>query len=123
KEEMSPPINCPLLLTLTNEITLDRLRDAQTSDTETQALLVNPPNDFVISSGLLYKQGKYGGRQPFIPKPLRPHILEYFHDRPESGHLGVRKTLHRLLRRVFWFGLQDDIFTYVKSCVTCQSTK
>ena len=37
--------------------------------------------------------------------------------------MGVRKTLHRLIRRVFWFGMQEDIYKYILSCPVCQFTK
>ncbi len=126
KEGMYPPIQCSppsILCSLTSSITLDMLKSEQQQDKETQALLLNMPEGFVVQEGILYKYGKHGGRIPFITKSLRSAVLEYFHDRPESGHLGVRKTVQRLIRRVFWFGMQEDIYTYILSCPTCQKCK
>jgi len=31
--------------------------------------------------------------------------------------------MYRLLRRVFWFGIQEDIYEYIQSCPICQFTK
>jgi hypothetical protein len=126
KEKMYPPLDYSkpsLLCTLTSDITLDSLKNEQDKDSETQALLTDLSNEFIVENGILYKLGKYGGRIPFIPKPLRSAVLEYFHDRPEAGHLGFRKTMLRLIRRVFWFGMQEDIFKYILSCPKCQYTK
>ena len=126
REEMYPPIQYyqpTLLCSLTNTITLDTLREEQSKDNETQALLTDLNSDFLIKDNILYKHGKYGGQLPFIPKSLRNSILAYFHDRPESGHMGFRKTVQRIIRRVFWFGMQEDIYKYILSCPTCQFTK
>ena len=54
---------------------------------------------------------------------MRLEVLEYFHDHPHSGHMGYRKTLKRLCSRVYWFQIQSDIFSYVKTCATCQACK
>jgi len=121
-----PQINCSMpsiLCAITSKITLNTVRDEQAKDPEIQALLTDLPPDFIIKDNLLYKQGKYGGKMPVIPKSLRYAILEYFHDRPEAGHFGFRKTMHRLMRRVFWFHMQEDIYEYIQSCQTCQFTK
>jgi hypothetical protein len=126
REIMYPPINrsnISLLITLTNNITLDTLRDEQKKDRESQALLTDLGDEFTAENGIIYKIGRYGGRIPFIPINIRGQVLAYFHDRPESGHMGFRKTLGRLVRRVFWFGMQEDIYKYISSCPLCQACK
>jgi len=35
--------------------------------------------------------------------------------------MGYRKTMKRLTTRVFWFEMLADIFSFVKTCPTCQS--
>jgi hypothetical protein len=81
------------------------------------------PSNFIQNEGIIYKLPPSGVKIPFIPSSLRQSVLQYFHDSPQSGHMGYRKTLERLLRRVFWFHLHDDVFSHVKSCHTCQLNK
>ncbi|RZB65097.1 MOB kinase activator-like 1A [Glycine soja] len=40
-----------------------------------------------------------------------------------SSHMGVTKTLARLLENFFWKGMRKDVRNFVAQCITCQSTK
>jgi len=60
---------------------------------------------------------------PVIPASLQKKMLRLFHDCPEAGHLGVKKTQHRLVNRVFWNGMKKDIKEYIGSCDVCQRVK
>jgi len=60
---------------------------------------------------------------PVIPKVLTSEILYMFHDSPQSGHLGIKKTKERIKRRVYWDNMNKEITTYVKTCQVCQRTK
>jgi hypothetical protein len=60
---------------------------------------------------------------PYLPRSLVPEILNQFHDAPESGHMGVRKTQSAIKQRFFWNGMNKEIQQYVKSCSTCQEQK
>ena len=42
------------------------------------------------------------------------------HDHDFAGHLGVKKSYHRILRYVFWPGLKSDVATHCHSCHRCQ---
>jgi len=126
KEEMSPPINASLLSILVDispTVTFSALLHAQSNDNECSALKTNMTNDFCINNGLLCRLSKTGAKLPYIPACMRSDVLNYFHDFPISGHLGHKKTLNRILRRVFWNGMHEDIFRYVKSCSVCQHNK
>lgn len=57
------------------------------------------------------------------PTSLRGTLLEYYHDHPTAGHLGVSKTLARLRLRFFWPKMAADVKRYVTSCSVCQFTK
>jgi len=118
-----PKATVNFLLTLTSDITLESLQVAQSEDPEVQALLTDLPPSLEVKDNILFKVNPQGGFIPFIPKNLRQSILSYFHDSPHAGHLGYRKTMQRLLRRVFWFGLHNDLYTYIRSCHTCQQVK
>jgi len=90
---------------------------------ECQALLTDFHSNISFIDGILYKINNNDLKLPLIPKSLRNSILTYFHDSPQSGHLGYRKTIQRMLRRVYWFGMHEDIYTYVVSCHKCQINK
>ncbi|CAL8085376.1 unnamed protein product [Orchesella dallaii] len=127
KEVMDPPLqNASLSLftaQLSTDLTLHKIQQAQQSDNEIQALLTDLPSDLMMDNGILFKLTKTQRKLPYIPKALRLDVLKYFHDSPQSGHMGFRKTLHRLLRRVYWVGMHEEIFAYIRSCPTCQIVK
>lgn len=60
--------------------------------------------------------------QLVIPARFRPHVLTLAHDHDFAGHLGIKKTYHRVLRYFFWPGLKTDVVRYCRSCHCCQIT-
>ena len=58
--------------------------------------------------------------QIVVPRAYRPEILNFAHETPMSGHLGVNKTYHKILNHFFWPGLKSDVSQHCKSCHTCQ---
>ncbi|XP_029680942.1 uncharacterized protein K02A2.6-like [Formica exsecta] len=58
-----------------------------------------------------------------LPKELRETALREAHDTPQSGHLGVEKTFHRLAVAYYWSNMFRDTAKYVKQCDACQRTK
>ena len=54
--------------------------------------------------------------------PCRNDILCLTHDNHFSGHLGINKTLERILRQFFWPGLRGDVAKYCKTCHLCLVT-
>jgi hypothetical protein len=85
-----------------------------------------------LHGGLLfYREGRRELRL-YVPAPggippsaqaLRQRIIAEHHDVPFSGHLGRDKTYEVVSRRFFWHKLSDHIYSYVRSCDTCQRTK
>jgi hypothetical protein len=61
-----------------------------------------------------------GISQIVVPVTLREKLLVLAHDIPMSGHLGVKKTLDRLLNSFFWPKIHQDVSLYIRSCETCQ---
>ena len=43
--------------------------------------------------------------QIVVPKAYRPEILNLAHETPMSGHLGINKTYHKILKHFYWPGL------------------
>ena len=46
-----------------------------------------------------------------------------YHDFLFAGHLGVCRTVYRLLDRVYWTGLRQDVCSYLASCSDCLAVK
>ncbi len=60
---------------------------------------------------------------PIVPDSIKYEIISMFHDPPEMGHMGVKKTKLAIKRRFFWAKMNTDIHSYVKQCITCQKYK
>jgi hypothetical protein len=60
---------------------------------------------------------------PVLARELVSDVLYQFHDAPEAGHMGVRRTKNEIKKRVFWHGMNKDIAEYVKTCSSCQRNK
>ncbi|CAF1051621.1 unnamed protein product [Didymodactylos carnosus] len=75
-----------------------------------------------VIDGKLYRVRKFEEDSPLknnlsphllvVPKSKRLKILKLAHDHPVSGHLGRRKTLHRISIRFFWEGMSRDVAQY-----------
>uniref|UniRef100_A0A8C5LYB3 Gypsy retrotransposon integrase-like protein 1 n=1 Tax=Leptobrachium leishanense TaxID=445787 RepID=A0A8C5LYB3_9ANUR len=59
-------------------------------------------------------------RQLVVPGRYRRDLLKIGHDIPLAGHLGHRRTLHRLTQSFFWPGLSGDVRDYCLTCEVCQ---
>ena len=82
-----------------------------------------------MENGLLYQHWHD------LPGNSRPHlqllvtrkciadILHSLHDHHSAGHLGIAKTLNKVLERFYWPGLRRDVVDWCKSCHTCASHK
>ena len=46
-----------------------------------------------------------------------------WHDSLFAGHLGVSRTVYRLLDWVYWPGLQQEVRSYLASCPVCLARK
>ena len=63
------------------------------------------------------------GSQLVVPVQKRQDFIKQFHDSLFAGHLGITRTVFRLLDRVYWPGLRRDVQTYIKSCTICIARK
>ncbi len=58
--------------------------------------------------------------QIVIPTCYRHLVLSLAHDHDLSGHLGIKKTYHRILRHFFWPRMKADVAKFCRTCTTCQ---
>ena len=56
-------------------------------------------------------------------REIRRKLLFEMHDAPTGGHLGGRKTVHRIQKAFWWEGMRTEIQDYIKGCVTCAAAK
>ena len=58
--------------------------------------------------------------QIVVPKVYRKEIIAMAHDLPLGGHLGVNKTVEKILKQFFWPGLRSEVAQFCRGCHTCQ---
>lgn len=75
----------------------------------------------IIEERLYYLSGRDEEVKPklYVPKSLRPEILEQCHER--LGHMGTDRTYDLIGRKYYWPKLYGEVTNYVRSCVVCQS--
>jgi hypothetical protein len=54
---------------------------------------------------------------------LKSTVLSEFHASPTTGHSSFTKTYERVKHSFFWYGMKQDICTFVAECDTCQCNK
>ncbi len=59
-------------------------------------------------------------RQIVVPRVYRKKILEMAHEGNLAGHLGVRKTLGKILCHFYWPRVRGDVKEFCKTCGLCQ---
>ena len=73
----------------------------------------------------MYRQFTKGNKQTLqldIPESFREKVLRLEYETLMSGHLGIKKTMDRVLTEFFWPGVCGDVFRFCKSCDICQRT-
>lgn len=58
--------------------------------------------------------------QIVAPSGFRGEILRLAHETPLAGHLGVKKTLARVLKQFYWPTVRRDVLNFCRSCHACQ---
>ena len=61
-------------------------------------------------------------RQVVVPRSLRQRVMEVAHNSIMGGHMGVKKTVDRIISNFYWPGLQQDVTHFCRSCDVCQKT-
>ena len=80
---------------------------------------------FIRKKDLTYRQFTKGSKvtlQLVIPEGFREKVLRLAHETLMSGHLGIKKTLDRVVSEFFWPGVCGDVARFCKSCDICQRT-
>ncbi|MCU7901933.1 MAG: DDE-type integrase/transposase/recombinase [Candidatus Thiodiazotropha sp. (ex Lucinoma aequizonata)] len=79
---------------------------------------------FQLGEGILYcTQKDTEDWNLVLPSSLRSLALELNHDLPSAGHQGVARTLSRVKEKFWWYGMSQDIRSYVATCSACNQNK
>ena len=103
---------------------IDRLSGKVTDKKDLQ-LHEQLSNYFLSSDGLLYHASTQNNKtRPFVdqlvvPEPMKPSIIQKYHDTIWSGHLKFEKTLQKIRLSFFWKHMYTDVQKYVNSCRLC----
>ena len=55
--------------------------------------------------------------------PLKSLVLKHVHNNPLGGHSSYLKTLYRVQKDFFWWGMKNDVKDHVRHCEVCQRIK
>lgn len=84
---------------------------------------------FEIKNGMLhriYRKNKghtwTTTKQIVLPQGRRNQCLRLAHEALIGGHMGVQKTMDRILSKFYWPGMHNDVSRFCKSCDICQRT-
>ena len=58
-----------------------------------------------------------------MPNKIKHDIVTIAHEREVAGHYRVKKTVAKLRKGVYWFGLLSDVRKYYRQCDICQRRK
>ncbi|KAJ8873119.1 hypothetical protein PR048_026736 [Dryococelus australis] len=83
--------------------------------------------NYCLREGVLYKfntRPRRWGKLLVIPEKLKDEILNESHNNPIIGRrLEVARTIDKIRRRYYWHGRFEDVETYVRTCIDCQTKK
>ncbi|KAI5620496.1 hypothetical protein C0J50_19963 [Silurus asotus] len=92
--------------------------------------IVKVPVGFYLKDGVLMRKWRPPDipanedwaviNQVVVPKVYRKDILTMAHSLPLGGHLGVNKTVNKIMKQFFWPGLRKDVANFCRTCHTCQ---
>ena len=87
--------------------------------------LLNTKGSYIISedTGLLQHKISFHPPRVVLPPRMKVRIMKLFHENSISGHLGQKKTVHRIQERFFWNDMRSDVREFVRSCPKCQVRK
>jgi hypothetical protein len=61
--------------------------------------------------------------QLLLPEVWQNDVMKILHDDPQSGHLGIHRTVSRAQNRFYWVDYKPDIIKWVHNCTICNSRK
>ncbi|XP_033827923.2 gypsy retrotransposon integrase-like protein 1 [Periophthalmus magnuspinnatus] len=80
---------------------------------------------FIIEGGKLFYVGvkREEKREVVIDPERKRQIFLECHFNDVGGHLGQKKTVHRIQSRYYWLGIIRDVVDWIKVCETCRGAE
>lgn len=80
---------------------------------------------FVVEDGTLFYVGvrREEKREVIIERQRKRQIFLECHFNDVGGHLGQKKTVHRIQSRYYWLGIIRDVVHWIKLCETCRGVE
>uniref|UniRef100_A0A8C6UA59 Gypsy retrotransposon integrase-like protein 1 n=1 Tax=Neogobius melanostomus TaxID=47308 RepID=A0A8C6UA59_9GOBI len=80
---------------------------------------------FIVEDGKLFYVGMKGEekREVVIEPERKRQIFLECHFNDVGGHLGQKKTVHRIQSRYYWLGIIRDVVDWIKLCETCRGAE
>ena len=77
-------------------------------------------------NGVLYREWyeSKGGSptlQLVLPEVWRAEVMTLLHDNICAGHMGIHRTLARVIARFYWVGFKEDVIDKCNTCHVCQA--
>ena len=79
--------------------------------------------DNVLYYHFLDKRTAEGRLLLVVPANLQAEILRNSHDITSAGHLGVKKTFHKMQQSFIWHKMRRDVQIFVQTCAMCNQNK
>ena len=81
-------------------------------------------DNLFVRDGLVYRQSCQD-REPqiLVPESMQERVIKLSHDLPMSAHFGVKRTVHQLTRRYYWYNLKASVRDYCRRCLSCARVK
>ena len=85
-------------------------------------------NRLILKDNVLYREWfdprvKQPVLQLVIPPSMKEDLFSQLLKQRWSGHLGIKRTLGRMRRHVYWAGYKADILRLCRECPECQKRK
>ena len=75
--------------------------------------------DGIVCRILFGRNGELDRLQLLVPQVLRRDIMCGSHEEMTGGHLGLKRTLDQIQRRVYWLGWRGDVKRFYSRCIDC----
>ncbi|WVY93439.1 hypothetical protein V8G54_032527 [Vigna mungo] len=113
-------------LSMPNFIFLEQLRQSVETSSAYATLLSRIQTDpdahpdYTLHNGLIL----FKNRLWLNPdNTFRLKLIDEYHSTPIGGHMGITKTVTRLLANFYWDGLRKDVKIFIRQCSICQQVK
>jgi hypothetical protein len=111
------------------KIITTRVKQAQLGDSTClrviQKLLKGERKDHevTLAHATIEDSALFIGKRLWVPESIRTKVVNVVHSTPETGHLGLAKTLFHLKKSYYWPNIHQVIKQFLRNCYPCRKAK